>query len=89
MRSHEAKHDDRILLTETPALSITTKGLLLSQRHIEGLILAVICSPKNSDEKIPKNVSCPFFENAPLINELWGLDGLVRQRLDLSKNRWI
>ncbi len=87
--SHEAQLDHRVLLTETPILGATNDGIKFSRRHAEGLILAVICSPTNSQEQCPKNIKCPFFQGDIRINDLWGKEQMVRQRLDVSNNRWI
>ncbi len=85
---HEAKLDDRIALTEKSVLGATSNGMLFSRRHAEGIILAVIGCSSNAFERCPKNILCPFFQGNVLLNELWGKEQLVRQRLNLSINCW-
>lgn len=86
---HEAKLDPCILLTQNPVLGTKKGDLFFSQRHVEGLILAVICSSVNSTEQSSTKVKCTFFPGDVWINDLWGKEQFVRKRLDLINNRWL
>lgn len=86
--THEAKLDKKISLTNIPVLGTTNDGLLFSKRHCEGLVLAVVSSPINSSEKFSDQVNCYFLPEDVQLNDLWGKELEVRQKLNIIENRW-
>ncbi|HRW58241.1 MAG TPA: hypothetical protein P5048_01325 [Chlamydiales bacterium] len=78
---HEAKlNADTLSLEEAPILGCSKKNLKLANRHIEGLILAVIISETNQKRSLPNNLKCSFLPNVS-INNFLGKETELRKAL--------
>lgn len=70
---HEAKLPDNLRFTEHPLIHLGDDGeLILPIDLIYGLLIAVVASPKNSDQNIKGDPEFSFGGKSIKINELWG-----------------
>jgi hypothetical protein len=70
---HEAKLPDNLRFTRQPIIQLGNDGeLLLPIDLIYGLIIAVVASPKNTDQQIDGDPEFSFGGKSVRINELWG-----------------
>lgn len=70
---HEAKLPDNLRFTKESIIHLGNDGeLVLPIDLIYGLLIAVVASPKNSDQKIEGDPVFSFGGKSIKINELWG-----------------
>jgi len=70
---HEAKLPDNLRFTKQPMIHLGNDGeLVLPIDLIYGLLMAVVASPKNSDQKIEGDPLFSFGGKSIRVNELWG-----------------
>ncbi len=75
---HEAKLPDNLRFTKHPVIQLGNDGeLVLPIDLIYGLLMAVIASPKNMDQKIDGDPMFSFGGKSIRINELWGDRGKI------------
>lgn len=70
---HEAKLPDNLQFTKEPIIHLGNDGeLVLPIDLIYGLLIAVIVSPKNKDQRIGGDPVFSFREQSIMVNDLWG-----------------
>jgi hypothetical protein len=70
---HEAKLPDNLRFTKHPIIQLGNDGeLVLPIDFIYGLLMAVVASPKNSDQKVYGDPVFSFGGKSIRINKLWG-----------------
>jgi hypothetical protein len=77
---HEAKLPDNLKFTEHPIIQLGNDGeLVLPINLIYGLLVAIIASPENADQKIEGDPVLSFDGKSIHVNELWGDRGKTGQ----------
>lgn len=70
---HEAKLPDNLRFTEQPAIQTGLDGeLVLPIDVIYGLLIAIVASPKNADQRVEGGPVFSFGGRRIRVNELWG-----------------
>ncbi len=70
---HEAGLPDNLRFTQQPLIQTGPNGeLVLPIDVVYGLLIAVVASPKNADQKVEGNPEFTFGGKSIPINELWG-----------------
>ena len=70
---HEAGLPDNLRFTHQPLIQTGPNGeLVLPIDVVYGLLIAVVASPKNADQKVEGNPVFTFGGKSIRINDLWG-----------------
>ncbi len=80
---HEAKLPDNLKFTNEGQIRVEDDSLVLPSALIYGLIVAVVVSPVNSEERVSESVMLNFDGISMLLNCLWGKRAEMRWLLDV------
>lgn len=82
---HEAKLPDNLRFIEQSIIQLGNDGeLILPIDVIYGLLLSIVASPKNTDQKVDGDPVFSFGGNSNRINEFWGDRGKVEAFIGIS-----
>lgn len=82
---HEAKLPDNLRFIEQPIIRLGNDGeLILPIDVIYGLLLSIIASPKNKDQKVNGDPVFSFGGKSNRINEFWGNRGKIEEFIGIS-----
>ena len=82
---HEARLPDNLRFVDRPLIQIGLDGeLTLPIDVIYGLLIAIVASPKNADERIEGDPVFSFGGNTVRFNELWGNRGKIEEFIGIE-----